>query len=100
MKTLILIPAILPTLATSACSTWDGMSSRQKSATTGAAVVRCPSCRVVAAPLTSHAAPRLASPDEVTPVAMTKAPTMADTTGAGSRAPGGGRLRLYPQFLF
>ncbi len=38
MKTLILIPAILLTLATSACSTWDGMSSRQKSATTGAAV--------------------------------------------------------------
>jgi len=38
MKTLILIPAILLTLAASGCSTWDGMSSRQKSATTGAAV--------------------------------------------------------------
>ncbi len=38
MKTLIFIPAILLTLAASGCSTWDGMSSRQKSATTGAAV--------------------------------------------------------------
>ena len=38
MKTTILIPAILLTLAASGCATWDGMSSRQKSATTGAAV--------------------------------------------------------------
>ena len=38
MKTTILIPAILLTLAASGCATWDGMSSRQKRATTGAAV--------------------------------------------------------------
>ena len=38
MKTTILIPAILLTLAASGCATWDSMSSRQKSATTGAAV--------------------------------------------------------------
>ena len=38
MKTTILIPAILLTLAASGCATWDGMSSRHKSATTGAAV--------------------------------------------------------------
>ena len=38
MKTRTLIPSIALILATSACSTWDGMSSRQKSATTGAAV--------------------------------------------------------------
>ncbi len=38
MKMHTLIPAILITIAASGCSTWDGMSSRQKSATTGAAV--------------------------------------------------------------
>ena len=39
MKTLTLIPTILLILAASGCASWDGMSSRQKSATTGAAVV-------------------------------------------------------------
>ena len=38
MKIRSAVLAILLTLAASGCATWDGMSSRQKSATTGAAV--------------------------------------------------------------
>lgn len=38
MKTSKLLPAVLILAALSACSTWDGLSSREKSAATGAAV--------------------------------------------------------------
>ena len=38
MKARTLIPALLITFAASGCATWDNMSSREKSATTGAAV--------------------------------------------------------------
>jgi osmotically inducible lipoprotein OsmB len=38
MKTRTLIPALLLAFAATGCATWDNMSSREKSATTGAAV--------------------------------------------------------------
>lgn len=38
MKITTLLPALLIVSALCACSTWDGMSSREKSAATGAAV--------------------------------------------------------------
>ena len=38
MKARTLIPALLITFAATGCATWDNMSSREKSATTGAAV--------------------------------------------------------------
>jgi osmotically inducible lipoprotein OsmB len=38
MKIQTLIPALLITVAASGCATWDNMSSREKSAATGAAV--------------------------------------------------------------
>ncbi len=38
MKTRTLIPAALIVLATTGCATWDGMSSREKSAAIGAGV--------------------------------------------------------------
>ncbi|MCV2219399.1 MULTISPECIES: glycine zipper 2TM domain-containing protein [Thauera] len=38
MKIHSLIPAILITIAATGCATWDNMSSREKSAVTGAAV--------------------------------------------------------------
>lgn len=38
MKTRILFPVVLAAMLTSACATWDGMSSREKSAVIGAGV--------------------------------------------------------------
>ena len=38
MKARTLIPALLITFAATGCATWDNMSSREKSAATGAAV--------------------------------------------------------------
>ena len=38
MKARTLIPALLITFAASGCATWDNLSSREKSAATGAAV--------------------------------------------------------------
>ena len=38
MKARALIPALLITFAASGCATWDNLSSREKSAATGAAV--------------------------------------------------------------
>jgi len=38
MKARTLIPALLIAFAASGCATWDNMSSREKSAVTGAAV--------------------------------------------------------------
>ncbi|ACK52943.1 MULTISPECIES: glycine zipper 2TM domain-containing protein [Thauera] len=38
MKIRTLVPALLLAAATTGCATWDNMSSREKSAATGAAV--------------------------------------------------------------
>ncbi|ENO76709.1 osmotically inducible lipoprotein B [Thauera sp. 28] len=38
MKMRTLIPAVLITIAATGCATWDGMSSREKSAVIGAGV--------------------------------------------------------------
>ena len=39
MKARTLIPALLITFAATGCATWDNMSSREKSAATGAASI-------------------------------------------------------------